>query len=448
MQIDEQTDSDAQQTATSSENDIQPNAQIPVLVLSGFLGSGKTTLLKHILAHKNIVAQRAGKKDVKIALIVNDMAEINVDGREISDLLVKTEEKLIEIQNGCICCTLREDLLQAVEEISKSKAYDYIIIESSGVSEPLPVAATFTFDLEDGRSLRELAKIDAMATVLDATQFIDNYYSVESLKDRKQAVNETDERAIIDLIIDQIEFANIIILNKIELIEPEQLQKTRAIIRSLNAKAKLIETSHAKVDVAELLHTDLFNYDEAATFPTWINELQNSSVEHTPETEEYGISSFIYRARMPFHPQRLWDFFHTKHPEILRAKGHFWLASRNDYVGMFQLAGRLKEYSLAGTWWASEPKESWPENLAEILKPVWNERFGDRRQEIVFIGTALDVPKLTEELDACLVSEAELAEQKFEDPFPKWTAPKVNDEAYEHLADVVTVHDDCDEENQ
>jgi G3E family GTPase len=445
MQMDEQTEPDAQQTATSSENDTRSNAQIPVLVLSGFLGSGKTTLLKHILSHKHKLTH---KKNIRIALIVNDMAEINVDGREISDLLVKTQEKLIEIQNGCICCTLREDLLLAVEDIAKSNEYDYIIIESSGVSEPLPVAATFTFDLEDGRSLRELAKIDAMVTVLDATQFIDNYYSVESLKDRKQEVNEGDERAIIDLIIDQIEFANIIVLNKIELITIDQLVQIRAIIRSLNAKAKLIETSHSQIDLNLSLYTSLFNYDEAATFPTWINELQNSSVEHKPETEEYGISSFIYRARMPFHPRRLWDFFHMKNPQILRAKGHFWLASRFDYVGMFQLAGRLKEYSLAGTWWASEPKETWPENLADVLKPVWNERFGDRRQEIVFIGTSLDATKLTQELDACLVTEEELGLQEFEDPFPQWTAPKVSDEAYEHLVDAITVHDDCDEETK
>ena len=404
-----------------SQTRIYTMKHIPVTVLSGFLGSGKTTVLKHILATK---------QNLRVAVIVNDMAEINVDGAELADSIIKTEEKLVEIQNGCICCTLREDLYNAVEKIATEGKYDYLLIESSGISEPLPVAATFEFEIDEGRSLKDIAKLDTMVTIVDAHNFIAEYNSKETLKDRKQEVSAEDERGVIDLLIDQIEFANVILVNKADLVSEAEIETIHKMIRSLNAKAEIINTQKGNVALDKVLNTKSFDFAQAQEFPTWIQEIKRDA-QHTPETEEYGISSFIYRARKPFCPKKFWDIIHEKLPGLVRAKGHFWLHGRDDLVGSIQIAGKLREYGLAGQWWASIPESQWPEGLQDALKKVWDESVGDKRQEIVFIGIDLDKEAITKRLDACLVTDVN--EPVGEDPFPKWSLPQEEETALVEL---------------
>ena len=388
------------------------NKKIPVTVLSGFLGSGKTTVLNHILETK---------RNQKVALIVNDMAEINVDGRQIGDKVSQTEEKLVQIQNGCICCTLREDLFNETKKIADEGKYDYLVIESSGISEPLPVAATFTFEMEDGKSLKDVAELDTMVTVVDAHNFVAEYNSKETLKDRKQEVSEEDERTVVDLMVDQLEFANVILVNKSDLVTESELKKVHQMIRSINAEAKIIDTVHGNVELKEIMNTKLFDFDKAQEYPTWVKEMQRDS-GHTPETEEYGISSFVYKARRPFDPKKFHDFFKNPIKGLVRAKGFFWLCTRMDFAGNFQLAGKLKEYSLAGKWWSAIPKKEWPEFVEDVVNSEWQEPYGDRRQEIVFIGIDLDKEKITQGLDKCLVDSKEPVEEfsKHKDPFPLW----------------------------
>lgn len=400
--------------------------KIPVTVLSGFLGSGKTTILNHILQTK---------KDLRVALIVNDMAEVNIDGQQVGDKITKTEEKLVQIQNGCICCTLREDLFNEVKKIAEEQKYDYLIIESSGISEPLPVAATFTFEMEDGKSLKDIAQIDTMVTVVDAHNFIAEYNSSETLKDRKQEVGEEDERTIVDLMIDQLEFANVIVVNKSDLVSTDELETIHKMIRSINAKAKIIDAVRGNVPLNNILNTHSFDFEQASQYATWLQEIQRDN-DHTPETEEYGISSFVYRARKPFSPQKFWDFLHTKHTGLVRAKGYFWLASRNEYVGQLQIAGKLKEYGLAGQWWATVDTTQWPEQMHDMIKPIWDETIGDRRQEMVFIGIDLDKEKLQQDLDACLVDYADSYAES--DPFPKWKIPQ------QDVAEAVKIHEESE----
>ena len=394
---------------------------LPVTVLSGFLGAGKTTLMNHILNNRD------GKR---VAVIVNDMSEVNIDADLIRDGgadLSRTEETLVEMTNGCICCTLRDDLLQEVRRLAADGRFDYLLIESTGVSEPLPVAATFDFRDEDGESLADVSRLDTMATVVDAANLLRDYASTDFLKDRGEAVNEDDARSLVDLLVDQIEFADVIVLNKVDAATPDQVDAARKIIRSLNPDADLIETTMSKVPLDRVLNTGRFDYDKAQEHPLWFKELYGFA-EHTPETEEYGVRHFVYRERRPFDPEKFYAFINSPWPGVIRAKGHFWLATRPDWVGEISQAGALVRHEAMGFWWASVPKSRWPDHdeWRRHITQHWDERYGDRRQEIVFIGTDLDEAAIRARLDECLAVEPDEAGMKTDawldlrDPFPVW----------------------------
>ena len=393
--------------------------RLPVTVLSGFLGAGKTTVLSHILNNR---------QNKKVAVIVNDMSEINIDASMVKNevSLNHSEEKLVEMSNGCICCTLREDLLLEVNKLAKDNKFDHLVIESTGISEPLPVAETFTFADENGVSLSEVAKLDTMVTVVDAVNFLKDYEDAKYLQETGESLGEDDERSVADLLVDQIEFADVILISKTDLVESKDIDKLKAIIKNLNTNARILPITMGEVEIDNVLNTGLFDFDKAKEAPGWLKEMRG---DHIPETEEYGISSFSYVARRPFLPEKFFNFVHNTEQfgRLIRSKGYFWLGSRLEYAGQWSQAGGIARYGFAGLFWRSVPKKDWPtdEESLKTIKENWVEPFGDMRQELVFIGQGLDQDNMIKALDDCLVSENDMLKGEefwtsLEDPFPPW----------------------------
>ncbi|CAH1556040.1 zinc metallochaperone GTPase ZigA [Vibrio owensii] len=393
--------------------------KLPVTVLSGFLGAGKTTVLSHILNN------RQGRK---VAVIVNDMSEVNIDAATVQNevSLNHSEEKLVEMSNGCICCTLREDLLEEVTKLAQEGRFDYLVIESTGIAEPLPVAETFTFADENGLSLSDVARLDTMVTVVDAINFLRDYDEAKFLTETAESLGEDDERSVADLLVDQVEFADVILISKTDLAEKSEIERLLAILRTLNTSATILPISNGEVELDAVLDTQSFSFEKAQQAPGWLKEMRG---EHIPETEEYGISSFAYHARRPFHPEKFYDFLHNAkdYGKLIRSKGYFWLATRPEFVGQWSQAGGIARYGVAGMFWKAIPKEEWPtdQDYLDAINDIWQEPYGDMRQELVFIGQGLEQEKLIARLNECLLTEVEMEQGldywlSLEDPFPEW----------------------------